>query len=316
MNRATILRWTYRLVIVLVCFVAFFFLVLLPVAGSYLITNSRFQFRERGPKTPESVGLSVTPVEFMSQDGVPLRGWWSPGESEMPVIIFIHGLNRSRLELLGRGADANRRGYGVLLFDLRNHGESGKAYTTIGIFESRDVCAASQLVKEKAGARPQILWGVSMGASSAILAAKQCPGFAAIVSDSSFLSFRDTVAHHLRLIFRLPAFPIANLIVAITGFRVGFNPDDGDVEAAVRSISTPILFIAGGADRRMPPALAQRMLNASPSPIKQFVMVPGAGHGEAFNTDPTTYLNSVYGFIERVRYNSALSANPEDLKNR
>ena len=240
----------------------------------------------------------------MSQDNVPLRGWWSPGDDAMPVIIFVHGLNRSRLELLERGADANRRGYGVLLFDLRNHGESGKAYTTIGIFESRDVCAASQLVKAKAGKRPQILWGVSMGASSAILAAKQCPGFAAIISDSSFLSFRDTVAHHLGLIFRLPAFPIANLIVAITAYRMGFNPDDGDVEAAIHSINTPILFIAGGADRRMPPALAERMLNASPSPLKQFVIVPGAGHGEAFNRDRTTYLNSVYGFIERVRYNS------------
>jgi len=304
MNRATALRWTYRIAIVLACGVAFFFLVFFPIAASFLITNSRFHFRERGPSTPEAVGLSVTPVEFMSQDNVPLRGWWSPGDDAMPVIIFVHGLNRSRLELLERGADANRRGYGVLLFDLRNHGESGKAYTTIGIFESRDVCAASQLVKEKAGTRPQILWGVSMGASSAILAAKQCPGFAAIISDSSFLSFRDTVAHHLGLIFRLPAFPIANLIVAITAYRMGFNPDDGDVEAAVHSINIPILFIAGGADRRMPPVLAERMLNASPSPLKQFVIVPGAGHGEAYNTDRTTYLNSVYGFIERVRYNS------------
>jgi len=304
MNRATVLRWTYRIAIVLACGVAFFFLVFFPIAASFLITNSRFHFRERGPSTPEAVGLSVTPVEFMSQDNVPLRGWWSPGDEAMPVIIFVHGLNRSRLELLERGADANRRGYGVLLFDLRNHGESGKAYTTIGIFESRDVCAASQLVKAKAGKRPQILWGVSMGASSAILAAKQCPGFAAIISDSSFLSFRDTVAHHLGLIFRLPAFPIANLIVAITAYRMGFNPDDGDVEAAIHSINTPILFIAGGADRRMPPALAERMLNASPSPLKQFVIVPGAGHGEAFNRDRTTYLNSVYGFIERVRYNS------------
>jgi len=304
MNRATVLRWTYRIAIVLACGVAFFFLVFFPIAASFLITNSRFHFRERGPSTPEAVGLSVTPVEFMSQDNVPLRGWWSPGDDAMPVIVFVHGLNRSRLELLERGADANRRGYGVLLFDLRNHGESGKAYTTIGIFESRDVCAASQLVKAKAGKRPQILWGVSMVASSAILAAKQCPGFAAIISDSSFLSFRDTVAHHLGLIFRLPAFPIANLIVAITAYRMGFNPDDGDVEAAIHSINTPILFIAGGADRRMPPALAERMLNASPSPLKQFVIVPGAGHGEAFNRDRTTYLNSVYGFIERVRYNS------------
>jgi pimeloyl-ACP methyl ester carboxylesterase len=275
------------------------------VFGSFLITNSRFQYRERGPTTPEAVGLSVMNAEFTSSDGISLRGWWNPGDPSKPVMIFVHGLNRSRLELLERAADANRRGYGVLLFDLRNHGQSGRAFTTIGIFESRDVCAASAWLQDKAAGRPQILWGVSMGASSAILAAKQCPGFSAIISDSSFLSFRDTIAHHLTLFFRLPSFPIANLIVALTAVRVGFNPDDGDVEAAIRQLNIPILFIAGSADRRMPPALAEQMFKESPNPDKELLMIPGATHGEAFSRDRGTYLNSVYRFLGKVRYNPA-----------
>jgi pimeloyl-ACP methyl ester carboxylesterase len=305
MNSATLKRWAFRLAIALVCLIFLVLFVVLPVFGTFLITNSRFQYRERGPTTPEAVGLSVMNAEFTSQDGIPLRGWWSPGDPSMPVIIFVHGLNRSRLELLERGADANRRGYGVLLFDLRNHGQSGKAFTTIGVFESRDVCAASAWLKNNASGRPQILWGVSMGASSAILAAKQCPGFSAIISDSSFLSFRDTIAHHLTLLFRLPPFPIANLIVALTAFRVGFNPDEGDVEAIIRQLNIPILFIAGTADRRMPPALAEQMFKASSSPDKDLLMIPGATHGEAFSKDPQTYLNSVYRFLSQVRYNPA-----------
>ncbi|HYR88870.1 MAG TPA: alpha/beta hydrolase [Terriglobia bacterium] len=303
MNRVTIFRWLRRLMFAIVIFVALILFVALPIGGSFLITNSRFRFPERGPRTAEEVGLSVTPVEFRSSDGIPLRGWWNPGDPAKPVIIFVHGLNRSRLELLTRGAESSRRGYGVLLFDLRNHGESGNAYTTLGVHERRDVCAAQKLVMEKAGDRPQVLWGVSMGASTAILAAKQCPGFKAIVSDSSFLSFRETIAHHLRLFFRLPAFPIANLIVAITGMRAGFDPDDGDVETAVVAIDVPILFIAGGADRRMPPALAERMWKAARSPFKELLVVPGAGHGEAFSKDRETYLNSVYRFLEKLRFN-------------
>ncbi len=300
MTRHTLLGRLYRVLLWAAILIAFTLFVVLPVAGSFLITNSHFRFPERGPTTPEAVGISVLPAEFVSPDGIPLRGWWIPGDPSMPVIIFVHGLNRSRLEMLERAADASRRGYGLLLFDLRNHGESGRAYTTIGIFESRDVCAASHFVRGKAGGRQQILWGVSMGASSAILASKQCPGFSAIISDSSFLSFRDTVSHHLRLIFRLPAFPIANLIVAITGYRMQFDPDDGDVEAAVRNMKTPILFIAGGIDRRMPPALAEKMFTESPSALKQLVIIPGARHGEAFATDRTTYLNSVYEFLSEL----------------
>jgi pimeloyl-ACP methyl ester carboxylesterase len=209
-------------------------------------------------------------------------------------------LNRSRLELLERAAEASRRGYGVLLFDLRNHGESGRAYTTIGVHESRDVCAARNYVTQQAGSRPQVLWGVSMGASSGILAAEQCPGVAAIISDSSFLSFRETIAHHVGLFFRLPAFPIANLIVAITEWRAGFDADDGDVEAAVEKIDVPILFIAGGADRRMPPALAERLMQASRNPVKRLLVIPGAGHGEAFARDPDTYLNAVFAFLAPI----------------
>ena len=300
MTRITLFRWLRRVIFLVLIFTSLVFLVVLPIGGSFLITNSRFRFNERGPRRPEALGLSVTPVEFTSSDGIRLRGWWNPGAAAMPVIVFVHGLNRSRLELLERGAESNRRGYGILLFDLRNHGESGNAHTTLGINERRDVCAAQQFVKGRAGNRIQILWGVSMGASSALLAAKQCPEAAAVVSDSSFSSFRETIGHHLGLFFRLPPFPIANLIVLATQIRAGFNADDGDVKAAVRQLDIPILFIAGSADRRMPPELAEKMFAEARSPLTSLVVIPGAQHGEAFATAKAKYLDAVYAFLNKV----------------
>jgi pimeloyl-ACP methyl ester carboxylesterase len=297
MNRSKLRHWLKRVAITLVVVMALMLFVAFPIAASFLITNSRFRFPERGPRTAEAVGLAVTPVEFSSSDGIALKGWWNAGGEANPVIIFSHGLNRSRLEMLERAAESSRRGYGVLLFDLRNHGESAQAYTTLGIHESRDICAAGAWLKEKAPGRSQILWGVSMGASSALLAARQCPGFTAVVSDSSFLSFRETVAHHLGLYFKLPSFPIANLIVGTTALRMGLDPDDGDVEAAVKDIEAPILFIAGSNDRRMPPELAGRLLKAARNPAKKLVVVPGAKHGDAFSTDREVYLKSVFDFL-------------------
>jgi pimeloyl-ACP methyl ester carboxylesterase len=239
-------------------------------------------------------------VEFTAADGISLRGWWSAGNPALPVIIFVHGLNRSRIEMLQRAAEANQRGYGTLLLDLRNHGESGRTYTTLGVNERLDVCAASRFVAGQAGNRPQVLWGVSMGASSALLAANYCPGFSAIVADSSFVSFRETVAHHLRLYFHLPSFPIANLIVLVTELRTGIDADDGDVLAAVSKSDVPILFIAGGADRRMPPAIAEQLFAAAPNRLKRLTVVPGAGHGEAFAKDRELYLSSVFQFLDAV----------------
>ncbi len=244
--------------------------------------------------------MDVTAVNFFASDGVELRGWWSPGDRTKPVIIFSHGLNRSRLELLDRAGEASRRGYGVLLFDLRNHGQSAQTYTTLGIEESKDICAASQTVRERAPRRQQVLWGVSMGASTAILGAKRCPAFRAIISDSSFLSFRETISHHINLM-HLPSFPIANIIVGLTAYRMHMNPDDGDVEAAVESLrNVPILFIAGGNDLRMPPALAERLRRASTNPKSEMLLVPGASHGEAYTVNKDLYLETVFGFLARA----------------
>src|SRR5207247_270090 len=84
-----------KLMVFAAILIALVLFLVLPVAGSFLITNSHFHFPERGPTTPEAVGISVLPAEFVSQDGIPLRGWWIPGDRSMPVIIFVHGLNRS-----------------------------------------------------------------------------------------------------------------------------------------------------------------------------------------------------------------------------
>jgi pimeloyl-ACP methyl ester carboxylesterase len=278
-----------------------FLFVLVPVGLSFLITNTHMRFPERGPANPDSLGLVVENVEFRTDDGVSLRGWWSAGLDEKAVIIFVHGLNRSRLEHLERAAESRKRGYGVLLFDLRDHGESDNAYTTLGVAESHDVCAAREFVTGKAGVRPTVLWGVSLGASTSLLAERQCPGSAAIVSDSSFLSFSETIQHHFHLIFRIPSFPIANLVVALTAWRMGFRAEDGDVEAAVAELrDVPILFVAGGADARMPPELARRLAAHAPNPANQVLVVDGAGHGQAFSKDRETYVRTAFEFLERV----------------
>ena len=296
------MKWLRRLLIILVVLILGFFLVVLPVGGSFLITNSHFKYPERGTRNPQDVGLPVETVEFHTKDGLTLRGWWSEGDPKLPAIIFCHGLNRSRLELLERAGEAYKRGYSVLLFDLRNHGESDRAHTTLGILESQDVAAASQFVRAKAPGRPQLLWGVSMGAATALLAVRDYGGFAGVVSDSSFPSFRETIEHHVRLLFRIPSFPVANLIVWLTGVRMHIDPDSGNVEEAVRHFgNVPVLFIAGSADRRMPPGVAKRLYDANQSSLKQLLVVPGASHGEAFTTDRAGYLDAVFKFFDSIR---------------
>lgn len=141
-----------------------------------------------------------------------------------------------------------------------------------------------------------------MGAATALLAVRDYGGFAGVVSDSAFPSFRETIEHHVRLLFRIPSFPVANMIVWLTGARMHMDPDSGNVEAAVRKFgNVPVLFIAGGSDRRMPPGVAKRLYDANQSPLKKLIVVPGAGHGEAFSTNREQYLEAVFSFFESIR---------------
>jgi pimeloyl-ACP methyl ester carboxylesterase len=296
-----LVRWCRRLAIAAVGGVGLLFFVGIPLGGSFLITNSRFSFPEPGSTDPASLGLEVTPVQFASEDGIRLQGWWNPGEDLRPVIVFVHGLNRSRRELLERAARSREQGYGTLLFDLRNHGESDSAYTTLGVHEGRDVCAAQQLVTSLAPDRPIVLWGVSLGASTALLSANLCSDATAVIADSAFLSFEETITHHFELITPLPAFPIANVLISLTRLRMGFDLDDGDVELSVaRHPDLAVLFIAGSEDVRMPPALARRLHAASANGDSQILEVEGASHGRAFEQEPDHYLSTVFRFVDKV----------------
>jgi alpha-beta hydrolase superfamily lysophospholipase len=257
-----------------------FVTVILPVGGSFLITNARFSEREF-PDPPEGAEA----VSFATTDGVDLGGWWIPAAGERGVIVLVHGLSRSREEMADRAAAIREDGFSTLLVDLRNHGSSADAYTTLGVYESRDVQRAAEYARSRRPEGPLVIWGVSMGAAASLLAARSAAPDA-VIAESAFDSFENTVAHHLRQAFGLPA------------FRMGFAVSDGDVEAAVAALGElPILFVAGEEDWRMPPAIAVRLLEASASPLSRLHVVAGAGHGRAWQTDPAGYLAAVRAFL-------------------
>jgi fermentation-respiration switch protein FrsA (DUF1100 family) len=193
-----------------------------------------------------------------------------------------------------------RAGYGVILYDLRRHGGSPAEFGTAGYQERKDVIAAANFARARAPQNRLVLMGVSMGAAATLMAAAELNDVMAIVAESSFLSFRDTITHHVKLM-KLPAFPFAPLLANITAWRMNFAVADFDVQAAVARINRPILFIGGGADRRMPTEQVLEPLYASASsPLKTKFIVPDAQHGRVFSTAPAAYQQQVEDFLNAV----------------
>ena len=290
--------------ILLVIIAALFFFVFVPGFFSHILTHGGFNYPDpNNGKAPISYGLESQWVDFPALDGIPLRGWYVPSKGVAKgTIIYCHGLNRTKVETLPRAQFGHELGYNGLLFDLRHHGQSGGQITSLGYYERLDVLGAVRYALEVQKAqRPVILWGVSMGAVASLLAAAESPEVSAVISDSAFLSLAETVRHHWKLLIHLPSFPVANEVTWGVGWRAGFPTDELDSVKAVERIGQrPILFVAVQGDRRMPPAIAERLYARAQSPLKKIVILPGSRHGEGFNQSREEYQRAVREFLATV----------------
>jgi len=281
-----------------------FALVVVPWFFTNIVTTGSFHFHDPNDgKTPLSFGLNYHDIEFHSSDGILLKGWYVPaGANPHGTIIYCHGHDRTRVEMLPMEVFGHSLGYNGLLFDFRHAGRSGGKMCTLGYQERLDVIAAvhDALVREKA-ARPVVLWGVSMGAAAALMAASQSPDVAAVISDSSFLSFRHVIDHYAHLFFHLPVFPIVDEVVYWSAWRGGFTPSDFDLRKAVERINPrPILFIAVKGDKRIPATTASELYAYSTSPQKALVVLPGHRHGEGFTSGNAEYEQAVTRFLQNL----------------
>ena len=155
----------------------------------------------RVDRTPAEAGLEYEDVEFKATDGLSLRGWFIPraDAGPGPAVVFIHGWLWNRLgneaghvpfvdkdvDFLPAARALHDAGFGVLLFDLRNHGESaGSPPITYGPRETRDFAGAVGYLRSRAdvdNARIGAL-GCSMGANTAIYGTPNCQPVKAILA--------------------------------------------------------------------------------------------------------------------------------------
>lgn len=277
--------------------------VVLPYLLAVMITRAGTRPRDLAlTSTPRDYGLDYEDVSFEATDGVRISAWYLGGGDKDVSVAVGHGLFRSRREVLDRAAFFRELGFDTVVFDFRRHGESGGERVTLGYKERLDFEGAVRFLRAKAPTHRILLYGVSMGAAAAILAARDTPDVDAVIADSPFSSIEHTVVHHLRLVFGLPRFPIGTMLLFFLELRGGFDRADFDVESAMAKLGDrPVLVIAGGEDRRMPPDVQRRLASASTCPRSEFRIVPGAGHGAAYRTDPETYEEIVRGFLREAK---------------
>ncbi len=247
---------------------------------------------------PARMGLVCEEVEIRSADGVRLAGWWMPnGKPERAPVVILHGLGASKAHMIDYILLAQEQGNPTLAIDFRGHGGSDPSLTSIGFYESRDAEAAMEFVRTR-GAGDPVLWGTSMGAVSALLAAARDGSAAGVIADAPFDTYRNTVLHHAKLFYGLSEFPLITLAMPMIESRARFRVDEVDCLRAAEQIRAPVLVLAGEEDVRMPPEMVKTIYDRAAGQ-KEFWIIPGEGHeNRGFGQE---FREKIAGFLEKVK---------------
>ncbi|MCC7208410.1 MAG: alpha/beta hydrolase [Anaerolineae bacterium] len=265
--------------------------------------GARVLIRRRKPDPadpPSNYGLAYQDVQFKARDGTPLAGWWIPATGEpRGTLIVCHGLSGSMDRDTRHAPGLHRAGFNVLMFDFRGHGRSGGRWVTFGMFEIDDVLGAVDFLWAAYGVKRPGVFGFSMGAATALIAAAAAPDkFGPLACDSAFVLLKNTLARWL-LRFGVPYLfgwqYIAWTLFAVTTVTRG-RIDQVDPILWTPHVASPVLFIHGGADRLVPPREVQAMIEAAAGPVERWE-VPGAGHRGACEVMPDEYERRVVAWF-------------------
>ena len=187
----------------------------------------------------------------------------------------------------------------LLLVDQRAQGESEGHTMTFGVRERYDVLTWLEFMAGREDlAGPVTLYGVSMGASTVLLAsALDLPERVThIVADSPYSS-PAAILEKVSRDMGLPGKPSLALLRGGAALFGGFSFHGVSCVEAVKHTKVPILLIHGEEDRFVPLEMSREIAAANPAMVK-LVTFPEAAHGISYVVDREGYTRALKEFLD------------------
>ncbi|HEX9068947.1 MAG TPA: alpha/beta fold hydrolase [Ktedonobacterales bacterium] len=256
---------------------------------------------------PASLRVPLEHVCFPGPRGA-LAAWYLPASNGC-TLVCCHGIDDNSGQWFAQMEALHlRSGYGALMFDFAGHGQSEGTLVTYGAAEQEDVAAAMSYL----GARGDVdmerlgLMGLSLGAITGTLFAARKPVFRVVVIESGFADLQRDIAHLFHRYTGLPAFPFANLIVAMCQRITGTSLSSIRPMRVIHRISpAAVLIISDLADTIADEPFDGEHLFAAADEPKELWQLDGVDHVQAFPTFPHEWVERVGSFLDR--YLGALS---------
>lgn len=225
-------------------------------------------------------------------------------ECEAPkgVILLMHGYHSSAIHDFSCAIEYyHNMGYILVMPDQRAHGDSDGKYITFGIKEKYDCRLWTEYIVKKYEGLPILLDGISMGASTVMLASGigLPDAVCGIIADCGYSHPLDICSHVLKNRMGIPPAIVLPIAKRIAMHRAGVDFEDGDVTRALVRNTKPLLIVHGEADTFVPSYMTDKNALFAKNCDLTVLKIPGADHGMSFLTDEVTVKNTLEHFLDK-----------------
>lgn len=239
-------------------------------------------------------------VKIASPHGYQLHGLYFPQAGSQKTVVLSHGITWSLFGMIKYMNCFYRRGYNVLLYDLRNHGRTPKSNTTFGYYEKHDLKAAVDWAFAQLGPEGKVgTCGESLGAATTLQHAAIDARIAFAALDCPFADLRRLLVFRLKEDFRLPFPWLVDLANLFCQLLAGFDIRKASPIAGIAKIQAPLLFLHGANDTYIPPQHSIDMAKLAGERATLY-LAPNAGHAEAFWNNQEEYDRVVGEFLAKI----------------
>ncbi len=247
-----------------------------------MISHIVFHPRHEEPGFSAKGIPTVTPT-----DAGQIGGYLHLNEASNVLLMFFHGNGEIAADYDMLADFYMNCGVNYWVVDYQGYGRSSGRPSYSKLFTDADTLFASIQEIEKAAKKDFshiLVMGRSLGSAPAIyLASKYQKQLSGLVLDSAF-------AYGLELIHRIggPMLSQENLV------NFTDNIDH------IKQCSLPTLLIHGTNDRIIPFSDAIALYEASPSPAKKLIEIPGAGHNDMLYLGAQFYFHELKSYITQI----------------
>jgi pimeloyl-ACP methyl ester carboxylesterase len=224
----------------------------------------------------------VMETAIPTEQGGMLEVWRvEPEGRSRGIVVLAHGWGRNRDRMVGRGRIFGRLGFTTIMHSARDHGKSTPHRFMCAPRFAEDIETVLRWVNE-----PVLLYGHSIGAAAAVIAASRNPGRVKLLFlEACYARTREALLSLYRGYNRVFGVFFAPMVILWMEIFWKWKLEKVSPVRLAPAIDCPVLILHGEKDQNFPLHHASRLRKSFPAGRAEIFVAAGADHSSC-SLDP------------------------------